>query len=151
MLAVARTVALTAALALMFAVTACKSASSSASSTGEALASYSSPYDKPGFVTHVEEGRLLVMRPGEEWSEKHVSLIGAGPGGMTVKALSRKAALEYLASKPGFDVAIEDGRLWVLRPGQEMSEKHVTVIGAGPQGMTVKAVDRDTLDAYLRP
>jgi hypothetical protein len=104
---------------------------------------------KPGFSVHVEDGRLWVLKPGQEKGEKHVTLIGAGPRGMTIKALSKDTALEYVATKPGFEVTIEDGRLWVLKPGQEKHEKHVTRIGAGPNGMTVKAVDRDTLDAYL--
>lgn len=106
-------------------------------------------YDKPGFTTEVVDGRLWVYGPGESHSEKHITLIGAGPGGMTIKALDKQTGLSYLAAKNGFDTEIEDGRVWVLAPGQEMSEKHITIIGQGPYGMTIKAVDRDTALAYI--
>lgn len=105
---------------------------------------------KPGFDVEIEDGRLWVLRSGQEKSEKHATLIGAGPQGLTVKALDRETALEYLGSKPGFDVDVEDGRLWVLTPGQEKSEKHATAIGAGPLNTSVKALDQDTLNAYAK-
>ena len=108
-----------------------------------------SAYDKPGFLTRVDDGRLWVLQPGEKRSDKHVTMIGAGPGGMTLKALSRDTALAYLAAKPGFDVRVEDERLWVLRPGEKTSDKHITMIGAGPGGMTVKALEKNTALAYL--
>jgi hypothetical protein len=107
------------------------------------------PYARPGFVTLEEAGRLWVLRPGQEKSEKHVTLVGAGPRGMTIKALDRNTALEYIAARPGFQVTVEAGRLWVLRPGQEKSEKHITLVGAGPLGTTLKALDRETIEAYL--
>jgi hypothetical protein len=99
-----------------------------------------------------DDGRLWVLRTGEEKSEKHITLVGAGPQGMTVKALDRATALEYMATKSGFEVEVdEDGRLWIFRSGQphEKSEKHVTRVGAGPLGTTIKALDRETLDAYM--
>lgn len=105
---------------------------------------------KPGFEVEIEDGRLWVLRPGEEKSDKHSTMIGAGPRNMTIKALEDDTILEYIASKPGFEVAIEDGRLWVLNPGEEMSEKHSTAIGAGPRNLTVKALDQSTIDLYLR-
>jgi hypothetical protein len=106
---------------------------------------------KPGFEVHIEDGRLWILKPGREKKEKHITMIGAGPLGMTLKALDKETALEYVATKPGFSVEVVDGRLWVFRAGHgtERPEKHVTRIGAGPRGMTVKAPDRDTLDAYL--
>jgi hypothetical protein len=104
---------------------------------------------KPGFAVEIEDGRIWALRPGQEKSEKHISLVGAGPMGMTVKALDRETARLYVATKPGFAVEIEDGRLWVLRPGQEKSEKHITLVGAGPMGMTVKCLDRTTAMAYM--
>jgi uncharacterized protein YdhG (YjbR/CyaY superfamily) len=107
------------------------------------------PYDKPGFQIEVDDGRLWVLKPGEAKSGKYVTLIGAGPHGMTVRALERDTALEYIAAKPGFDVEVQDGRLWVLKPGQEKSGKYVTLIGAGPQNMTLRALDMDTALAYL--
>lgn len=104
---------------------------------------------KDGFITHIEDGRLHVMREGESWSDKHITLIGAGPNGMTIKALEKDTAYAYLAAKPGFVTHVEDGRVHVMRPGESWSDKHVTLIGAGPKGMTVKALDRGTAMAYL--
>ncbi len=68
---------------------------------------------------------------------------------MTLRALDMDTALEYLAAKPGFDVQAQDGRLWVLKPGQETSGKHVAMIGAGPQKATLRATDMETLERYL--
>ena len=60
--------------------------------------------------------------------------------------------------RPGFVVVEEDGRLWVFRAGSEALEefrKHgepakcTTLIGKGPNGMTVKGPDRATIAAYL--
>jgi hypothetical protein len=53
-------------------------------------------------------------------------------------------------AKPGFTTLLEDGRLWVLREGEQKSEKHVTRIAAGPLGepVTLKALSVETLDAY---
>jgi|GEM_PF-4619222 len=110
-------------------------------------------FDKPGFQTSLDDdGRLWVLRPGEEKKEKHITLVGAGPDGKTIKALDRQTALKYLSCKPGFETLFDDdGRLWVFRKGeeQERPEKHVTRVGVGPLGTTVKAKDRETLDAYL--
>ena len=50
------------------------------------------------------------------------------------------------ALAPGFTVEVdEDGRIWVFRTGEpaEKSEKHITRVGAGPMGSTLKALDRD--------
>ncbi|MFP4080812.1 MAG: hypothetical protein ACLFTM_09295, partial [Ectothiorhodospira sp.] len=104
---------------------------------------------KPGFEVSVEDDRLWVLKPGEEKSGKHMTFIGAGPKGMTLKALENETALEYLAAKPGFEVSVEDGRLWVLKPGEKKSGKHVTFIGAGPKGMTLKALEKETALEYL--
>lgn len=61
-------------------------------------------------------------------------------------------------AKRGFVTVAQDGRLWVFRSAEaSMLEffatgepaKHVTVPGAGPQGMTLKGTDRDTLLAYV--
>jgi hypothetical protein len=104
------------------------------------------------FTTSVdEEGRLWILKAGEEKAEKHITMVGAGPGGATVKALSKDTVLEYLAQKPGFTTAVEDGRLWVFKAGEtmEMPEKHITMIGAGPLGSTLKAIDRETAVTYL--
>jgi hypothetical protein len=60
---------------------------------------------------------------------------------------------------PGFVTEVEDGRLWVFREGsQELKDfkasgepaKQFTDIGNGPNGMTVKAADEQTLKDYLK-
>ena len=105
------------------------------------------PHAKPGFVTEIEDGRLWVLRPGEEKAEKHISLIGAGPEGMTLKALDRKTAIEYLATRPPYTAEVDGEAIWILAPTQEKTDNPVTSSG-GPGGMTLKAVDQATLDAY---
>lgn len=71
-------------------------------------ASAATPYDKPGFVTKVEDGRLWVFKEGSpelEQFEKHgeptinVSRIGEGPEGMTLKAPSYEVLDTYLNTK----------------------------------------------------
>jgi hypothetical protein len=62
-------------------------------------------------------------------------------------------------AKPGFATEVVDGRLWVFDTGSEAYAKYkksgmepgkfATAIGAGPDGMTVKAPDIETLNAYL--
>ncbi len=108
---------------------------------------------KPGYTTAIDDGRLWVFAGHETPStpEKHITLIGAGPLGSTLKAVDRDTALVYLASKAGFQVSVDDGRLWVHKAGEDaaMPEKHVTLVGAGPRGMTIKAADRATAVQYL--
>ncbi len=110
-------------------------------------------FAKPGFVTRIDENRLWVFAEGQttEPSEKSVTLVGAGPNGMTVRANDRATAVAYLATRPGFEVEVEDERIWVFREGAstEKTEKCVTLVGAGPLGRTLKGQDRETLDAYL--
>ena len=36
---------------------------------------------------------------------------------MTLKGPDRETLLEYVAQKPGFDVRVSDGRLWVFESG----------------------------------
>lgn len=66
-------------------------------------------------------------------------------------------ASEY--NKPGFITHVEDGRLWVFKEGSDNLKefektgepaKQYTVIGEGPNGMTVKAADLEVLNAYLQ-
>lgn len=104
---------------------------------------------KPGFEVEIQEGRLWVLKPGQEKSGKYITLVGAGPQNMTLRALDMDTALEYLGAKPGYLVQAEEGRLWVLKPGQEKSGKHVVKVGAGPRNATLRGVDVETLDAYL--
>lgn len=60
--------------------------------------------------------------------------------------------------KPGFFTAVRDGRLWVFREGSEgLAEfkkhgepgKNVTLVGEGPNGMTLKGDDMQALREYL--
>jgi hypothetical protein len=124
-------------------------------------------YAKPGFHTEMEDGRLWVFRENSEALEdfkrqgelaKHVIRPAAGPGGVTVKGPDAETITLYLAAKPGFHLEMEDGRLWVFKEGAKelkdfhaMGElaKHVIRPGAGPGGLTLKAPDAETLDAFL--
>lgn len=65
---------------------------------------------------------------------------------------------KQLHPQPGFITLEEDGRLWVFAVSSaELAEfvksgelaKHVTRPGAGPEGITLKGPDAETLDAYL--
>lgn len=66
------------------------------------------PYDKPGFVTKIENGRLWVFQEGSkelaEFEKNgeptiNVSRIGEGPEGMTLKAPSNEVIDAYMAAK----------------------------------------------------
>jgi hypothetical protein len=123
---------------------------------------------RPGFVTFLEDGRLWVFRAGSKdlaafekdgELEKHVTRIHAGPRGMTIKGPDNETVVDFMTKRDGFETIVEDGRLWVFRAGskdlaafKKDSElaKHVTRIHAGPLGMTLKAPDAETLDAYLK-
>ncbi len=69
------------------------------------LAAFSSQYDRPGFETEIEDGRLWVFREGSKELEEfkktgepavQFNNIGAGPDGMTVKSPSEETLNEYL-------------------------------------------------------
>ena len=114
----------------------------------EAKAAATNFGQKQGFEVSEEEGRLWILKPGEAKSEKHITIM---TGGKTLKALSKNTVLEYLATRKGFQAkADEDGRLWIYRDNEatEHSEKHVTFVGAGPLGSTVKALNREVLDEW---
>lgn len=108
---------------------------------------------EPTFITEIEDGRLWVFRGDQkpEKTEKHVTLIGAGPGGVTLKSPDRQTIIAYLTQKPGYQTEMEDGRLWVFKAGakKEKLEKHVTLIGAGPQKLTIKSPDMETAMGYV--
>jgi hypothetical protein len=125
------------------------------------------PLTKPGFVAFEEDGRLWVFRlksksladflaKGEP--AKCVVRPGAGPQGMTLKGAEAETLVDYAASKPGFVVKSDDGRLWVFREdAEELKDfeekgelaKHVIRPGVGPMGATLKAPDAETIDEYL--
>lgn len=122
---------------------------------------------RPGFATRIADGRIWVFRPGskglasfEQTGEpaKQVIRPGAGPMGMTVKSEDFDTIDEYLCSRPGFVTRVRDGRLWVFRPGSKsLAEfdavgepaKHVTKVREGPHGMTIKAEDVSTIEQYM--
>lgn len=127
----------------------------------------SSPYDKPGFSTMVEDGRLWVFKSGskelaafEKTGEpaKQVTRIGAGPNRMTLKSTDSATIDAYIVKKAGFETKVDDGRLWVFKSGSKEWEafskhgepaKQVTRIAAGPGGMTIKSSDSKVIDEYL--
>lgn len=66
---------------------------------------FASQFDKPGFVTEVEDGRLWVFREDSQELKdfrqhgepvKQFTDIGNGPQGMTVKAADEKTLKGYL-------------------------------------------------------
>ncbi|HBP5954217.1 TPA: hypothetical protein ACXNIX_005990 [Pseudomonas aeruginosa] len=78
---------------------------------------------------------------------------------MLLTSLFATAAFASQYDKPGFVTEVEDGRLWVFREGsKELEEfkktgepaKQFTDIGSGPNGMTVKSADDQTLKDYLQ-
>ena len=65
-------------------------------------------YDKPGFVTREQDGRLWVFQEGSKELEQfkahgepsvNVSRIGEGPDGMTLKAPSQELLDAYLSAQ----------------------------------------------------
>lgn len=67
-----------------------------------------SQYDKPGFVTKIEDGRLWVFAAGskelaefEQHGEPSISMskIGEGPEGMTLRGPSVEVLDAFIASK----------------------------------------------------
>lgn len=71
----------------------------------------------------------------------------------------KKRPLTPGATRPGFVSYVVDGRLWVFKAGSKElaefetdgpSDKHVTRIGGGPAGMTLKAPDGATIDAFMK-
>ncbi|MGH7162590.1 MAG: hypothetical protein ACREID_03825 [Planctomycetota bacterium] len=126
------------------------------------------PHAKYTFVTIQEENRLWVFkrdakdlatyRKGKELA-KCVTRVGAGPNGMTLKAPDTETLDDFSYGKFGFRAFLgKDGRLWVFRSdAKELSEfykskelaKSAARIGAGPNGMTIRAPDAATIDAYL--
>jgi hypothetical protein len=78
---------------------------------------------------------------------------------MLLSSLFASAAFASEFNKPGFVTEVEDGRLWVFRENsQELKDfkatgepaKQFTDIGSGPNGMTVKSAEEQTLKDYLQ-
>ncbi len=122
---------------------------------------------RDGFDTFIVDGRLWVLVPGTEAHAeflksgepaKSVTRVGAGPNGMTIRSGNVETIDAYLVSRSGFETFIVDGRLWIFKSGaEELAEfkahgepaKSVTRVGAGPNGMTIRSSDVETIDAYL--
>jgi hypothetical protein len=123
---------------------------------------------KPGFVTRYEDGRLWVFKAGSDQlaefdagteSAKIAIRPGAGPRGMTLKSVEPETISEYIVAQEGFATFLSDGRIWVFRHGSPGLEEYkasgepgkcAVRPGAGPQGMTVKSSDTETIEEYLR-
>lgn len=81
-----------------------------------------------------------------------------GLSAVFLSGLLAGACLAGEYDKPGFVTEVKDGRLWVFREGSPelkafkehgVPDKQFTDIGSSPDGMTVKAVDEQTLKDYL--
>ena len=134
---------------------------------------------RPGYVVFEEDGRLWVFRTGSGdlldflasgEPAKSITLVGAGPGGRTLRGPDRETVDGYLDvvgrptaptaasfARPGFHVEERDGRLWVFEEGsKELAAflasgepaQRVTQVGAGPEGRTLIGADRETLASY---
>lgn len=87
----------------------------------------------------------------------------AAPKDGALKEAPAKAEAPVVAEpgpfdKPGFVTREVKGRVWVLRSGsKELAEflksgesaKSITLIGRGPNGMSLRAPDKETAEAYL--
>jgi len=125
----------------------------------------------PGYnVYEAEGGRLWVFRSGSEdlgaflskgEPAKRVTQIGAGPGGRTLMGADAAVLTDYANSfryrAAGYAVIADDGRLWVFEDGGEDHKsflskgepaKRVTLIGEGPDGLTLLGADTDVMRAY---
>ena len=96
------------------------------SSDGDTITEYLTA--RTGFVTRVHDGRLWVFRDNSEdlasfdagkINEKHVTRPGAGPGGITIKAVTPEDIDDYLVAKSDFVTRVVDGRAWVFKPGSD--------------------------------
>lgn len=125
------------------------------------------PHDRPGYLTRMVKDRLWVLRKGSKdlaeflkkgESAKSVTILGAGPDGMTMRAPDAETIRGWQLAIPGYETYVVDGRLWVLpEGGKDAAEfakagelaKSITLVGRGPEGMSVRAPDTATAEAYL--
>lgn len=121
---------------------------------------------KPGFHTEVVDGRLWVLEKNSEaYAEfkangepaKSITMIGVGPEGMSVRSDSQETYVKYRSAKPGFDVRLAEGRIWVFKIGSAGHAdflahgepgKNATIIGGGPDGLTVKSDSLETIQEW---
>jgi hypothetical protein len=124
------------------------------------------PYDRTGLITRVKDDRLWIFRDRtKDLAEfdrglepvKSATVVGEGPNGMSLRAPEQETIDSWKYTVPGFEVWARDGRLWVAKPqsldwlwlrtGGELG-KNVTLIGEGPDGLTIRAGDMATAEAY---
>lgn len=124
-------------------------------------------YTRPGYFVEPRDGRLWVFLEGTQDLEefrtigepaKTVTRINAGPDGMTLRGPSREVLTGYAASTPRYHARVIDGRLWLFDTEHEDVDallRHgppadrVTVIGKGPDGMSLCATERETIYDWL--
>lgn len=131
----------------------------------------SEKYGLTGYAVYEVDGRLWVFEAGSEGlvqfvadgePAKNVTLVGEGPDGKTVKGSEMATLRDYIDSRKyavqGFAVYGREGRLWVFEDGSpdlalflEAGEpaKSISLIGEGPDGKTIRSVDKATATAYL--
>lgn len=128
---------------------------------------WTGPYDRPAYVTREVDGRLWIFK---RWSKdlsdfakkgepaKQVTLVGQGPGGMTVRCPDVETFKGWQLSKPGFETFFKDGRWWVFREGSLFASemryfgepaKTVTLVGRGPYGTSLRSSDAETAQAWI--
>jgi hypothetical protein len=131
-------------------------------------------YEGSGFAVWVVEGRWWVFREGSKENADFVKGVAKGMepkdavpakqvtrtgADVTLKAPDAETLDAFEAWKRGFTIRVgTDGRTWVFKMGaKELADfdkagelaKHVTRIGVGPRGATLKAPDAETLDAWV--
>ncbi len=124
-------------------------------------------HERAGFSAYDLEGRLWIFREGSDAElafleegppSAHVTRPGAGPGGLTLKAVDDDVLVEWAAVREGFAVRWRDDALWVFEPrsldlldfdeGAEPT-RVVERTSGGPFGGAVRATDAAVLAAYL--
>jgi hypothetical protein len=137
--------------------------------TSEGHPNRSPQYDRPGFETFLEKGKIWVFKiPSPKWSDylragelaKRVTWIGDGPEGKTLLAPDNETLYEYTGRRDGFKIFPQkDGKVWVFRDPSDALDRYedwnrwdttVEAEGAGVHGATLVATDRETLDEYVR-
>lgn len=127
-------------------------------------------YERAGFETRLDKGgRLWVFESSSQalsdYDSKGAPAVHtvrplAGPGGITIKAVEGATIDAYLLARPGFVTRIDKrGHLWVFAAGSpELSQfdtkgapaVHTIRPLAGPNRMTIKAVEGATIDQYMQ-
>jgi len=124
-------------------------------------------HERAGFSAYDVGGRLWVFRHGSDAETAfleegppaaHVTRPGAGPGGLTLKAVDDDVLVEWAAVREGFVVRRRDDVVWVFEPrsldlldfdeGAEPTRVVERATG-GPFGVRVRATDAAVLAAYL--